>query len=60
MSHHDDGEGRSTEALNQASLEGDEEDERAWDAIWALRRRGTRDVLNAAIHLLGSSSAKER
>ncbi|GHG92767.1 HEAT repeat domain-containing protein [Comamonas sp. JC664] len=51
---------RSTEALIQASLEGDEDDERAWDAIWALRRRGTRDVLDAAIQLLGDSSAKAR
>ncbi|WP_426754782.1 HEAT repeat domain-containing protein [Myxococcus sp. Y35] len=60
MSHHEEGKGKSTEALIQASLEGDEEDERAWDAIWALRRRGTRDVLDAAIHLLGETSAKAR
>lgn len=53
-------EAQSTEALIQIALEGDEEDERAWDAVWALRRRGTRDVLDAAIQLLGSPSAKSR
>ncbi|QDE99179.1 HEAT repeat domain-containing protein [Myxococcus xanthus] len=60
MSHLDDGEERSTEALIQASLEGDEDDERAWAAIRALHRRGTRDVLDAALQLLGARSAKAR
>lgn len=60
MSHLEDGEERSTEALIQVSLVGDEDDERAWAAIWALRRRGTRDVLEAAAQLLGAPSAKAR
>ncbi len=60
MGHSDYGEERSTEALIQVSLEGGEEDERAWDAIQALQRRGTRDVLDASLQLLGSPSAKTR
>ncbi|MFP2956358.1 HEAT repeat domain-containing protein [Myxococcus sp. 1LA] len=51
---------QSTDALIQISLEGDEEDDRAWDAIWALRRRGTREVLDAAIQLVRAPSAKAR
>lgn len=54
------GEEGSTDELIQVALEGDEDDERAWDAIWTLRRRGTRDVLDAALQLLGASSAKAR
>ncbi|WXH33729.1 Protein YibA [Myxococcus stipitatus] len=54
------GEDRSTEELIHLALEGDEDDERAWEAIGTLQRRGTRDVLDAALRLLGSSSAKAR
>ncbi|AGC42905.1 hypothetical protein MYSTI_01572 [Myxococcus stipitatus DSM 14675] len=60
MSRPEHGEEGSTEALIQMALAGDEDDERAWEAIWALRRRGTREVLDAAIQLLGDSSAKAR
>ncbi|QQR42756.1 HEAT repeat domain-containing protein [Myxococcus xanthus] len=51
---------QSTEALIQMALEGDEDDERAWDAIGTLQRRGTREVLDAAIQLTGAPSAKAR
>lgn len=51
---------RSTEELIQASLEGDEDDEHAWTAIHVLRWRGTREVLEAALCLLESPSAKAR
>ncbi|GEN13224.1 HEAT repeat-containing protein [Myxococcus fulvus] len=51
---------RSIEELIQVALTGDEEDERAWNAIHALHARGTREVLDAAIQLLGASSAKAR
>ncbi|WP_426749747.1 HEAT repeat domain-containing protein [Myxococcus sp. Y35] len=60
MSQLDDDDERSTEVLIQASLEGDEDDERAWAAIRALHRRASRDVLDAAIRLLGAPSAKAR
>ncbi len=51
---------RSTEELIQTSLEGDEDDERAWAAIHALHFRGTREVLEAARQLLESPSVKAR
>ncbi|QSQ17900.1 HEAT repeat domain-containing protein [Myxococcus landrumensis] len=60
MSRPGQGEDGSTEELIQMALEGDEDDERAWDAIRTLHRRGTREVLDAALQLLGASSAKER
>ncbi|MCP3063691.1 HEAT repeat domain-containing protein [Myxococcus sp. K38C18041901] len=50
----------SLESLLQVTLEGGEDDERAWEAIRALQARGTRDVLDAALQLLGASSAKAR
>ncbi|WP_426732601.1 HEAT repeat domain-containing protein [Myxococcus faecalis] len=60
MNHPEHGEARSLEELIQVALEGDEEDERAWEALRALHARGTRDVLDAALGLLGSPSAKAR
>ncbi|WP_342379512.1 HEAT repeat domain-containing protein [Myxococcus stipitatus] len=60
MSRPEHGEEGSTEALIQVALSGDEDDERAWEAIWTLRRRATREVMDAAIQLLGDSSAKAR
>ncbi|WP_194863358.1 HEAT repeat domain-containing protein [Myxococcus sp. AB036A] len=60
MSRPEHGDEGSTEELIQVALEGDEDDERAWDAIRTLHCRGTRDVLDAAIQLLGTSSAKAR
>ncbi|NTX01879.1 HEAT repeat domain-containing protein [Myxococcus sp. CA040A] len=60
MSHPERDDERSTEALIQASLEGEEDDERAWAAIRVLHFRGTRDVLDAALRLLDAPSAKAR
>ncbi|RJS19151.1 hypothetical protein DRW03_22570 [Corallococcus sp. H22C18031201] len=60
MSHSEEREARSTEELIEAVLVGDADDDGAWDAIGALRRRGTRTVLDAAIRLLGSPSARAR
>ncbi|MBJ6761929.1 HEAT repeat domain-containing protein [Myxococcaceae bacterium JPH2] len=60
MSHSEERDARSTEELIQAALAGDEDDEGAWEAIWTLRRRGTRTELDAALQLLGSPSARAR
>ncbi|AKF85336.1 hypothetical protein MFUL124B02_11380 [Myxococcus fulvus 124B02] len=60
MNHPGQGDARSIEELIQVALEGDEDDERAWEAIRVLHARGTRDVLDAALRLLGASSAKAR
>jgi HEAT repeat protein len=51
---------RSIPELVAAALAGDEEDQKAWDAIMALQRRGDVPVFEAATKLLGSLSDKER
>lgn len=50
----------STEALFARTLQGDEEDEGAWRAIWQLHLRGGEDVFQRAATWLQSSSPKER
>ncbi|MBK7930550.1 MAG: hypothetical protein IPJ98_24685 [Bryobacterales bacterium] len=50
----------SVEELFARAVEGDEEDEGAWDAVWALRNRGGAEVFEAARVRCGSSVAKER
>jgi HEAT repeat protein len=51
---------RGTAELVAAALEGEEDDERAWEAIGALQRRGTREVLEAAARLLESPLPRAR
>ena len=53
-------EGRTVPELVSTALSGEEDDERAWDAIRELRRRGTEEVFGAAMALLNSSVPKER
>ncbi|ATB31048.1 HEAT repeat domain-containing protein [Melittangium boletus] len=58
--HHPLEDPRSTEALIALSLQGEEDDDEAWDAIRVLHDRGTREVLDAAARLMGSSDTKAR
>ena len=51
---------RSVAALIESALEGEEDDERAWEAIRALHHLGDASVFEAASALVGSQSAKER
>ncbi len=51
---------QSVSELIATALVGDEDDERAWSAVWELRRRGTDEVFEAASALLGSVIPKER
>lgn len=51
---------RSIPELVAAALAGDEDDQKAWDAILALQQRGDMPVFEAAMNLLGSMSEKER
>jgi HEAT repeat protein len=51
---------RGTEELVAAALEGEEDDESAWEAVGALQRRGTREVLEAAARLLESPLPRAR
>ncbi len=51
---------RTTEELFQASLQGDYEDEAAWDAVAALRLRGTEEVFQLAIKYVESAEPRER
>jgi len=51
---------RGTEELVAAALEGAPDDESAWEAVGALQRRGTREVLEAAARLLESPLPRER
>jgi len=51
---------RTTEELFQASLEGDYDDEAAWDAVCALRRRNTEEVFQVAVWYCQSAVALER
>lgn len=48
----------TTDALVATALLDDHD--AAWDAVSLLHRRGSRDVLDAAAHLAGSDSARER
>ncbi|RKG52507.1 hypothetical protein D7X30_33405 [Corallococcus sp. AB011P] len=50
----------STDELFARTLQGDEEDEGAWFAIWQLHHRGGEDVFQRAAAWLQSSSPKER
>jgi len=51
---------RTTEELFQASLQGDYEDEAAWDAVAALRLRGTEEVFQLASKYCKSEAPLER
>ncbi|RKH69803.1 HEAT repeat domain-containing protein [Corallococcus aberystwythensis] len=51
---------RSTPELIALALQGDEEDETAWEAIRELRERGGDEVFQAAVTLLHSESSHER
>jgi HEAT repeat protein len=51
---------RSTAELVAATLVGEDDDDGAWEAIWALQERGDTSVFEAATALLGSASEKER
>jgi HEAT repeat protein len=51
---------RTTEDLFQASLQGDYDDEGAWDAVHVLRIRGTDEVFRLAVHYTQSADALER
>jgi hypothetical protein len=53
-------ENSTTEELFQASLLGDYEDEAAWDAVRALRRRGTAEVFQMAVHYCQSQVPRKR
>lgn len=53
-------ENSTNEELFQASLLGDYEDEAAWDAVRALRRRGTEDVFQMAVRYCESPIPLER
>ncbi|NPD23143.1 HEAT repeat domain-containing protein [Corallococcus exiguus] len=50
----------STDALFARTLQGGEEDEGAWRAIWQLHHRGGEEVFQRAAAWLQSSSPKER
>ncbi|WP_223645346.1 HEAT repeat domain-containing protein [Corallococcus sp. EGB] len=52
--------GLSTDELFARTLQGDEDDEGAWRAIWQLQHRGGEDVFQRAAAWLQSSSPKER
>jgi HEAT repeat protein len=51
---------RTNEELFQASLQGDYEDEAAWDAVAVLRLRGTEEVFQAAVKYVESAEPRER
>ncbi|MGE6758303.1 HEAT repeat domain-containing protein [Corallococcus interemptor] len=51
---------RSVPELIALALQGDEDDETAWKAIWELRTRGDDEVFEAAVRLLHSPSSCER
>ncbi|NNB99337.1 hypothetical protein HI113_36165 [Corallococcus exiguus] len=51
---------RSVPELIALALQGDEEDETAWEAIRDLRDRGGDEVFEAAVRLLHSASSRER
>jgi HEAT repeat protein len=51
---------RTNEELFRASLQGDYEDEAAWDAVAALRLRGTEEVFQAAVKCVESAEPRER
>jgi HEAT repeat protein len=51
---------RTTEELFQASLQGDYEDEAAWDAVAALRLRGTEEVFRSAVEFTRSGVPLQR
>ena len=51
---------RTTEELFQASLQGDYEDEAAWDAVGALRLRKTEEVFQWAVRYCESAIPLER
>ncbi|NOK33736.1 hypothetical protein HMI49_11055 [Corallococcus exercitus] len=51
---------RSVPELIALALQGDEEDELAWEAIRALHERGGNEVFEAAVRLLHSASSRER
>jgi HEAT repeat protein len=51
---------RTTEELFQASLQGDYEDETAWDAVETLRLRGTEEVFRLASKYVKSAEPRER
>jgi len=51
---------RTTSELFQASLEGDYDDEAAWDAVRALRPRNTDEVFQAALDHTRSADTRER
>ena len=53
-------ENSTNEELFQASLLGDHEDEVAWDAVRALRRRGTEEVFQLAVRHCKSAVPLER
>jgi hypothetical protein len=51
---------RTTEELFQASLQGEYENQAAWDAVAALRLRGTEEVFHLAIKYVESVEPRER
>lgn len=51
---------RTNEELFQAGLQGDYEDEAAWDAVRALRRQNTDEVFKLAVHYCQSTVSLER
>src|ERR1700753_4321753 len=51
---------RTTEELFAASLEGDYDNEAAWDAVHALRLRNTEEVFRSAARHARSGEARER
>ncbi|RUO88140.1 hypothetical protein D7Y11_36950 [Corallococcus sp. AB018] len=51
---------RSVPELIALALQGDEEDETAWEAIRTLRELGSNEVFEAAVKLLHSPSSRER
>jgi HEAT repeat protein len=51
---------RTTEELFQASLQGDYEDEAAWDAVAALRLRNTEEVFRFAVDFVESTEPLKR
>lgn len=51
---------KSTEELFAATLEGDYDDDAAWDAVTVLRLRGTGDVFEVAKRYCESENAKAR
>lgn len=52
--------GHSVPELIALSLQGDKEDDAAWEAVRELRERGSDEVFEAAVKLLHSASARER